>query len=105
MDNLTTIIIAVLSSSALTALINGIIARQKEKREKDTGVTAGVRMLLYDRIKHLGKGYINRGTITTEELEDLISMHKIYHDDLNGNGFLDAIMRSVQSLPIDNERR
>lgn len=105
MDNVTTIIIAVLSSSALTALVNGIVARQNAKRAKDTGVSAGVRMLLYDRIKHLGKGYINRGNISTEELEDLISMHKIYHDDLNGNGFLDAIMRSVQSLPIDNERR
>lgn len=98
-----TIIIAILSSSALTALINGIIIAQREKKQKETGVSAGIRILLYDRIKHLGKSYIERGCITSEELEDLIAMHKIYHDDLDGNGFLDAIMRSVGALPIRKE--
>lgn len=57
-------------------------------------------MLLYDRIKHLGKSYIERGSISTDELEDLVEMHAIYHEDLDGNGFLDAIMASVKALPI-----
>lgn len=98
--DITTIIIAIISSSAFTALVNGLIAWRREKRQKETGVAAGVRMLLYDRIKHLGKSYIERGSISAEELEDLISMHNIYHDDLNGNGFLDAIMTSVKALRI-----
>ena len=100
MMDITAIIIAIISSSAFTALVNGLIAWKRDKRQKDTGVAAGVRMLLYDRIKHLGKSYIERGNITAEELEDLISMHNIYHDDLGGNGFLDAIMSSVKSLKI-----
>lgn len=55
------------------------------------------RTILYDRIKHLGKSYIARGWITVEELEDLKSMHKVYHDPdkLNGNGFLDDLMNAV----------
>ncbi len=106
MDNtVLTIILAVISSSAFSAVVNGIIAARREKRQKETGVSAGIRMLLYDRIKHLGKSYIDRGSISTDELEDLISMHRIYHDDLSGNGFLDAIMNQVKSLPIDNENR
>ena len=55
------------------------------------------RTILYDRIKHLGKSYIARGWITVEELEDLTNMHKVYHDPdkLDGNGFLDELMKTV----------
>lgn len=56
------------------------------------------RALLYDRIKHLAKTYIKREYITVEEFEDLERMHKVYHDDLNGNGFLDDIMKEVKKL-------
>lgn len=58
------------------------------------------RTLLYDRIKHLGKSYIARGWVTVEELEDLTNMHKVYHDPdkLNGNGFLDELMKTVNHL-------
>ena len=60
------------------------------------------RTLLYDRIKHIGKAYIDRGHITIEELEDLKLMHSVYHDKdkLDGNGFLDAIMENVHKLPL-----
>lgn len=55
------------------------------------------RTILYDRIKHLGKSYIAQGWLTVEELEDLKTMHKVYHDPdkLNGNGFLDDLMYTV----------
>lgn len=56
------------------------------------------RTLLYDRIKNLAKTYIKREYITVEEYEDLERMHKVYHDDLNGNGFLDDIMKEVKKL-------
>jgi hypothetical protein len=56
------------------------------------------RTILYDRIKHLAKSYIKRGWITIEEYEDLKRMHKVYHNELNGNGFLDAIMADVDEL-------
>lgn len=60
------------------------------------------RALLYDRIKHLAKVYIKRGSITVEELEDLKAMHAVYHDKdkLNGNGFLDDLM-SVCTKELD----
>ena len=58
------------------------------------------RTILYDRIKHLAKSFIRRGWITVEEYEDLKRMHQVYHDDLEGNGFLDAIMESVEELEV-----
>lgn len=60
------------------------------------------RTILYDRIKHLGKSYIARGYITVEELEDIDLMHGVYHDKekLGGNGFLDALMKTVHALEV-----
>ena len=56
------------------------------------------RMMLYDRIKHLAKTYIKRGYITVEEYEDLKRMHKVYHNEMNGNGFLDGLMNEIEEL-------
>lgn len=56
------------------------------------------RTILYDRIKHLAKSYIKRGWVSVEEYEDLKNMHKVYHDSLDGNGFLDDIMMDVHQL-------
>lgn len=52
----------------------------------------------YDRIKSLGKEYIVHGEVTTEDFEDFLAMHKIYHDTLKGNGFLDDVVKDVRRL-------
>jgi hypothetical protein len=91
---------AVLGSGALSALISGIFALVRDQRAKKDGVRAGVRQLLYDKIKYLGRKYIAAGEVSEEDLEDLIDMHKIYHDELNGNGYLDHIMAEVKKLRI-----
>ena len=72
----------------------------KNLNQKVDALCVAVRELLYDRIKHLGKSYLERGNITSEELEDFLAMHKIYHNTLEGNGFLDEIVRQVKALPI-----
>ena len=70
------------------------------KRLQDTvnSLIIADRTILYDRIKHLAKAYIKRGWISVEEYEDLKRMHKVYHDDLSGNGFLDSIMEEIDKL-------
>lgn len=75
--------------------------RGKEIKQLQQTVNALIvadRTILYDRIKHLAKSYIKRGWISVEEYEDLQRMHKVYHDDLLGNGFLDSIMAEVNKL-------
>ena len=56
------------------------------------------REVMYDRIKHLAKSYIKRSWISVEEYEDLKRMHSVYHNELRGNGFLDALMAEVDQL-------
>lgn len=81
--------------------VTSCAARGKEIKQLQDTVNALIvaeRAILYDRIKHLAKSYIKRGYITVEEYEDLKRMHKVYHDELKGNGFLDALMEEVDKL-------
>ena len=101
------VLIALISGGVAASVVGGIFSvitfqlnRKAQKEDKRDAITSGLRMLLYDRIKYLGKSYISRGKIHAEELEDLIAMHNVYHDKLHGNGFLDELMIQVRHLPI-----
>lgn len=72
----------------------------KQLQTKVDALMVADRTILYDRIKHLAKSYLKREYITVEEYEDLKAMHKVYHDELGGNGFLDAIMQRVANLEV-----
>lgn len=90
---------------------------QKEKREgqartemdniKGTldNLIIAMRMQMYLSIKRDGRSYLDRGSITAEELGDLIQAHSVYHDVLEGNGYLDTLMEKVKELPVKNEKR
>ena len=101
------VIIAFISSSALSTLISAMVssktAKEKAKADKDnenSAIVIAMRQLYYGNIKRHAKAYIATGHITTEELEDIIEEHRIYHDILGGNGFLDELMTAVKALPI-----
>lgn len=72
----------------------------EEIKEEIGNLAVAMRMQMYDRIKHLGNSYLQRGSITSEELADLIEMHGVYHNTLKGNGFLDTLMEKVKALPV-----
>ena len=83
-------------SKAANCAARGAEIRVLEK--KVNALMVADRTILYDRIKHLAKRYIKRSWISVEEYEDLKRMHQVYHDDLEGNGFLDSIMAEVNKL-------
>ena len=107
MDNATlSILLAVIGSGALSSLIGGIFTaistRKASNNRKDQALVSlerGVCALLYDRIKHLCERHIARGEISVDDYNDLIRLHITYHNDLNGNGFLDHLMEAVEQLP------
>ena len=65
---------------------------------KNRCLQAGLREMLYDRIKYLSKKYISDGKIREEEYKSLKRMWTVYHEDLEGNGFLDEEMQKVDKL-------
>jgi len=101
------IVLAIIGGGFISGIFNIITWKlnrnaclEDAEAKGDSDTTAGLRILLYDRIKHLGKRYILDGEISAEDLEDLIAMHKVYHDNLSGNGFLDSVMAQVKRLKI-----
>lgn len=113
MDNavILAIIGGVLSGSAVAALITqigeGIRQKRKRKYDKTDGkdadmaaVKAGLKWLLYERIRFLGQRYTNAGAVDFDDRRILNEMHRSYHEGLGGNGDLDNLMAGVNGLPL-----
>lgn len=105
------IIIAVLSGSALSALItqigNYISERRKHKDSKedtedarDAAVRQGMKLLLADKLQYLGLKFLDEGEITFTNRKMLNEMHSAYHNGLGGNGDFDGLMKEVNELPL-----
>lgn len=94
------IIIAILSSGALSAAVSGLINIWQKKQEKDSSLIISERQTYYRRIKGDCEKYIAAGEIPADKLEDLIEDHRIYHDVLYGNGFLDDLMAEVKTVKV-----
>ncbi len=84
--------------------INSKAKKEDDETEHEKRTKKALRVILYDRVKHLCRRHIDEGYITADDLEDLIGMHQCYHDDLDGNGFLDSMMAQAKALPVRNRR-
>lgn len=62
--------------------------------------STALRLILLDRILHLGQGYIMKGEISFDDRKRLHDMHDCYHSGLGGNGDADLIMREVDNLEL-----
>ena len=95
----------------VTFLINRKDTLKKEKEDKDDKSFENVENrleavsniclgLAYDRIIHVGESYLKRGNITVDEREDFRKyLWQPYHN-AGGNGSGDAMMASIDKLPI-----
>lgn len=62
--------------------------------------TEALKLIMLDRILHLGQGYIAKGSISYDDRKRLHDMHKCYHDGLGGNGDANLIMEEVDDLQL-----
>jgi len=110
MDQLLSLAALVLGSSGLSAVVVALLNRRwikADRREDKTdrqddridALVDAQKVLMIDRVRHLGQAYITRGDITIAEKETLHEMHKAYKN-LGGNGHLDTIMGEVDELPV-----
>lgn len=65
---------------------------------QNNSLQAGLREILYDRIKFLCRKYVSEGKIREEEYKSLGRMWNVYHKDLEGNGYLDGEMAEIEKL-------
>ncbi len=114
--------IAFLTGGAIVALIQGgfgvvmwLLNRRAKKKDdvelniedrltameqQNANQSEALKFILYDRIRFLGQAYIAEGKIDFDDRRILNSMHKVYHNGLNGNGDLDELMKAVNALPL-----
>jgi len=71
-----------------------------ELKQSVDNLRAGEKIILYDRFKYLARSFVEDGEIDFDDREDLIAMHEIYHNQLGGNGNLDALMSEVMKLHV-----
>lgn len=90
-----TIICSVLASSGFWAYIQ----KKHESKDVKTQVLLG---LGHDRIVYLGLKYIERGSITQDEYENLRDYLYEPYRKLGGNGTAEKIMKEVEKLEIKN---
>ena len=88
-----TIVCAVVASSGFWAYLQA----RREKKDVKTQMLIG---LGHDRILTLGMGYIERGSITEEEYENLYEYLYKPYEKMGGNGSAKRVMAEVNKLPI-----
>lgn len=99
------------AGAALVGVIGQVIlAKQNRKYQQEdkesqelTALKAGMKWLLYDRIRYLGLHYIEAGEVDFDQRRILREMHKVYHYSLEGNGDLDQLIEAVGRLPLTKE--
>ena len=103
MSLIVTLIVAVVGSSGISSIVVAVLQHHWTKKETaDTRIDALVdaqKVLMVDRIRHLGQDYIKAGFITLPDKENLVAMHNAYKA-LGGNGHLKTVMEEVDRLEV-----
>lgn len=83
-----------------SAKTNELGERLKLVEEMNRAQTEAMKLLMLDRILHMGQKFIDRGEVSFEELSRFHAMHDCYHNRLNGNGDADFIVSAVNELRL-----
>ena len=93
-----TIILSVFGSVGFWNFINSRIEAKSTKNSAETELLIG---LAHDRIYRLCEKYLDRGSITTGEYDNLMCIYRPYHK-CGGNGTATKLIEQVDQLPISD---
>lgn len=97
------VLIAIITSGALVTVLNFVFTLLKDLYDRRKGLRAAMRILLDDRLCHLGEKYLSQGFITTEQLKIFEKMHTAYKS-LGGNGYHKTLKAKIDNLPIKDDK-
>lgn len=87
--------------TGIFSLIQFFIRRKDKSKEKESSQNKALRYLLLYNIQERCKEHIRAGRISIEERRLIHKWHYLYHNELNGNGDADALMREIDNLDVD----
>ena len=99
MSDTTAIIIAVISSGALSALISAIANLIGNAARKKSVQNRALSMLLLRDIQLSGAEILQQTKIDADDFKQFEESYKIYKE-LGGNGYADKVMNEVARLPL-----
>ena len=97
MEELTQIIITIVSSVLASSAFWAFVTKRLDKKDVRNKMLVG---LAHDRIMYLGMIYIERGWITQDEYENLHDYLYVKKEKMGGNGSAKRVMEEVDKLPI-----
>ena len=95
-----TLVVALLTSGAFNTLCVWSVSQHTKKHKDITACAKANRLLMKNELRRLCMHYIEQNWTYEDELDDIIAMHSCYHNDLEGNGFLDTQMNNVKKLEV-----
>lgn len=96
------VLIAIISSGVAVTVLNFILNLIKDLIDRKNGLRAAMRILLDEKLCHLGERYLTEGQITQEQLKVFTKMHQAYKS-LGGNGYHKTLMAKIDALPIKKD--
>lgn len=90
-----TLIIAILSSSFVTTLLNFVLNRI----DKKSNINKALMCLLGYELKNECHRLIRQKHIELDDLEQLQQLNEIYHS-MGGNGYVKSLMSKVEHLEV-----
>lgn len=106
MEYVMAILLAVISSSGISAIVVALLNRHWQKKDKeDTRIDAIVnaeKLIMIDQVKRSAKKYIRLGKISLDDKEHLKEQYDAYKA-LGGNGHLDPTMNEINRLKVVDE--
>jgi len=94
--------IAILSSSALAAVISGVFQMVNNRKNKTTKFENGMSLLLLSSIKADGKAFTEQGKVSKDDYDAFCAKYDAYKS-LGGDGWADGIKAKVDALERDYE--
>ena len=94
--------VSAVTGSGVTAIILALLQRKWSRDDKSDAIVEALKVLMVDRVRHLGQAYIAAGSVSLSDKEALEEMHRAYRA-LGGNGHLNTIMDEVERLPVTSE--
>lgn len=98
------LLIAILCSSAFTAIVNAVIELLKNRSGKQSNANKGIMFALLFALQNYGEKLIKAGSIDLEDYKQFDEMYQCYRA-LGGNGYAERIKKEVDNLPIVKSKK
>ena len=95
-----TILVAIITSSAFTSIVNAIINKVFDKKNDNDLMKKALMCVLGYQVKHEAEKLVKQKTIKLNDYKQLQELNATYKS-LGGNGYVHALMEKVESKDIE----